>query len=126
MAGEIPNALPRVDIPQLDKGIPRRADDEISTNGNRIDWPAVAGKLAEEFTGLAVPNTHGGILRARDNILLVKAHVKNPGCVVRQSHQRGIRVYRPDYASVIRRPGDQDFLIELQAQDGCAMVIGGA
>jgi hypothetical protein len=125
-AGKFLYAEPRGEVPEFGYSVTTSRDDKIPPKLNSIDRSPVASQLLEELTSFPIPNTEESVLGAGDNVSMVETDVKNTRSVASKAADGSIVVLHvPDDAGVIRRSGDHDLLIKLEAENRRLMVVRG-
>ena len=112
-------------IPQLGHTVSACRDEKIATELNSVDGAAVTLECANADTSLTVPDLDHGILAARDDVLVVQTDIQHTSFVATETIHGDILVASdvPDDAGVVRRAGDHDLVIILQAENGCVVVV---
>jgi hypothetical protein len=64
------------------------------------------------------------VLGTRDNIAIIKADVQHASCMSLEATNWSVIVLDiPDNAGIVRRPGDHNFIVKLEAQNRCSVVL---
>ena len=103
MPGEFSNAFARVEVPELDEGVPAGAHHEISSHLDGVDGPFMSAQVPEHLARLSIPHAQSGIFGAGHDALCVQTDVQDAERVIFETSNGSIILPdRPDDARRIR------------------------
>lgn len=84
----------------------------------------MAQEAFDKLTRTPIPDADGGIFRAGDNVFVIEADVEDASLVACEATDSFVIVFDiPNYADMVGRASDEDFVVILEAKDGAAVVV---